>query len=398
MFAAHHQSDGFPYTLARIAMKLVGLIRQILAAGEPSPDAELEALTMLRFGVGLAIALTLLAAPAALAEAVRAAAAPGAIPPLPERKTAPASPIVMPPPAVWSAAEIDAAKARCTAALKGLNAVVTYEPPIREGDCGNPAPIRLSRLDNVTFTPAALINCGMLAPLHAWITKDLQPLAARQLGSRITGIQVMSDYSCRTAFGRVGKKLSQHAYVDALDIRGFVTSSGQSVSVLEGWGATERDMIAAAEAAKAREAKLAEAQAQPGATSAAPRVAAATTAITPGGRVMKAARADVDAVVGALLPGKKQQMASRLGGPTEKPLAPAGAAKAAGAKAEQKTAALSPDALAPAPAGPRARFLREAHAAACRIFGTTLGPEANEAHRNHFHVDMAERKIKKICD
>ena len=30
--------------------------------------------------------------------------------------------------------------------------------------------------------------------------------------------------------------------------------------------------------------------------------------------------------------------------------------------------------------------------------GTTLGPEANEAHRNHFHVDMAERTIKKICD
>jgi hypothetical protein len=54
--------------------------------------------------------------------------------------------------------------------------------------------------------------------------------------------------------------------------------------------------------------------------------------------------------------------------------------------------------LAAPPAGPQARFLREAHAAACRIFGTTLGPEANEAHRNHFHVDMAERKVKKICD
>ncbi len=38
------------------------------------------------------------------------------------------------------------------------------------------------------------------------------------------------------------------------------------------------------------------------------------------------------------------------------------------------------------------------HDAACRIFGTTLGLEANDAHRNHFHVDMAERKVKKICD
>ncbi len=61
-------------------------------------------------------------------------------------------------------------------------------------------------------------------------------------------------------------------------------------------------------------------------------------------------------------------------------------------------AALSPQSLAmPAP-GPRSQFLRAAHAAACRIFGTTLGPEANEDHRNHFHVDMAERKYKKICD
>ncbi len=39
-------------------------------------------------------------------------------------------------------------------------------------------------------------------------------------------------------------------------------------------------------------------------------------------------------------------------------------------------------------------FLHDAHDAACRIFGTTLGPEANDAHRNHFHVDMAERKVR----
>ena len=45
-----------------------------------------------------------------------------------------------------------------------------------------------------------------------------------------------------------------------------------------------------------------------------------------------------------------------------------------------------------------ANFCIEAHAAACRIFGTTLGPEANADHRNHFHVDMAPRKFTKICD
>ena len=47
---------------------------------------------------------------------------------------------------------------------------------------------------------------------------------------------------------------------------------------------------------------------------------------------------------------------------------------------------------------PERVFLHEAHAAACRIFGTTLGPEANADHRNHFHVDMAPRTVTKICD
>jgi hypothetical protein len=45
----------------------------------------------------------------------------------------------------------------------------------------------------------------------------------------------------------------------------------------------------------------------------------------------------------------------------------------------------------------RAAFLRDIHAGACRIFGTTLGPEANEAHGNHFHLDMTERRSP-LCD
>jgi hypothetical protein len=45
----------------------------------------------------------------------------------------------------------------------------------------------------------------------------------------------------------------------------------------------------------------------------------------------------------------------------------------------------------------RMDFLRAAHRAACRIFHTVLGPEANSAHKNHFHVDMAERRSS-ICE
>jgi hypothetical protein len=46
----------------------------------------------------------------------------------------------------------------------------------------------------------------------------------------------------------------------------------------------------------------------------------------------------------------------------------------------------------------RAQFLREVHDGACGIFTTVLGPEANAAHRNHFHLDMKRRRHMAFCE
>ena len=43
-------------------------------------------------------------------------------------------------------------------------------------------------------------------------------------------------------------------------------------------------------------------------------------------------------------------------------------------------------------------FLRRVHESACGVFGTVLGPEANEAHRNHLHLDLAARRHKSFCE
>ncbi|HRD77314.1 MAG TPA: extensin family protein, partial [Hyphomicrobiaceae bacterium] len=67
---------------------------------------------------------------------------------------------------------------------------------------------------------------------------------------------------------------------------------------------------------------------------------------------------------------------SRLGGPKS--------------KTATASAALSADR--------KAQFLRRIHTGACKTFFTILGPEANEAHRNHFHVDMAERRSGHFCE
>jgi hypothetical protein len=43
-------------------------------------------------------------------------------------------------------------------------------------------------------------------------------------------------------------------------------------------------------------------------------------------------------------------------------------------------------------------FLRKLHATACGVFSTVLGPEANEAHRNHLHLDLAPRRGSPFCE
>jgi hypothetical protein len=44
------------------------------------------------------------------------------------------------------------------------------------------------------------------------------------------------------------------------------------------------------------------------------------------------------------------------------------------------------------------QFLRRMHEGACAVFGTVLGPEANEAHRNHLHLDLAARRHSAFCE
>jgi hypothetical protein len=41
--------------------------------------------------------------------------------------------------------------------------------------------------------------------------------------------------------------------------------------------------------------------------------------------------------------------------------------------------------------GAKGRFLRDARDGACNLFATTLSPDYNAAHRDHFHLDQAER-------
>jgi Extensin-like protein C-terminus len=46
---------------------------------------------------------------------------------------------------------------------------------------------------------------------------------------------------------------------------------------------------------------------------------------------------------------------------------------------------------------PQKAFLKSIRDDACGIFGTVLGPGADEAHKSHLHLDMKERRGSSFC-
>ena len=62
------------------------------------------------------------------------------------------------------------------------------------------------------------------------------------------------------------------------------------------------------------------------------------------------------------------------------------------AKAESDAQPSPPPDAKEADPGPKARFVKFLYEDACRRFGTVLGPEANAAHKDHFHLDMKTRR------
>lgn len=311
----------------------------------------------------------------------------------------------------WSDAEIADAKARCAVVLQRIHAVYAAHEPIKEGACGAPAPIELISIGQnpeVAFSPPPVVRCDLAEALVEWLEHDLQPLARKHFGAPITKIETMSDYSCRNAYGRKTTKLSEHGLANAVDIGAFVMASSKSVSVLGDWGTTQREMLAkiaeekaaaekqAAAAEKAQQANLAS-DGKPAATM--PTTPTPSSLGTPAAGLARSTIIDGVPKVTVTLPGASAGTGktasnagepARLGGPAPAPdKAPAKKSRRKDLAAKSKAAALDPQDQA---------FLHEAHTAACRLFGTTLGPEANADHRNHFHVDMAPRKFTKICD
>ncbi len=214
---------------------------------------------------------------------------------------------------------------------------------MRHGQCGLPAPIQLRALGEgqarVQFRPPITVSCRLVAGLYRWIVTELQPAAQEMLGHPITRISGQT-YSCRHQNHNLHLPLSEHAKANAIDITSFGTASGLSISVKRDWGPTERDL-----AEQRRRAARALEQMQNAAEPAASTNLAKIVRERERVRLYRTLLTSEDAL--------------------QKSVAASGKTEAA--------------------------FLRRVHTGACKVLQTVLGPEANDAHRDHFHLDMKER-------
>jgi hypothetical protein len=215
----------------------------------------------------------------------------------------------------WSDAEIISALEECVGLLAPTGVEIEVSKPIRNGQCGTPAPVILKRTAGVELSPPAVVNCRVAAKVHRWIEETVQPKAREMLGTTVRRIVTASSYMCRQRIGSSTGRVSEHSFANALDIAAFVTADGRSIDVLTNWGETARDRHAKATLGHAGDARSVR--------DTEPSDRSATT---------------------------------------------------------------------------EAQFLRRMHEGACAMFGTVLGPEANEAHRNHLHFDLAQRRRSAFCE
>ena len=113
---------------------------------------------------------------------------------------------------------------------------------IWDPDDANAMMISIGKSPQVALSPPVTVTCDVVAAMHKWVTGDVQALAKKHLGAHVIGIDTMSSYSCRNAYGRKAGRLSEHARANAVDLRGFFTSSGGASIVLADWGPTAGDI------------------------------------------------------------------------------------------------------------------------------------------------------------
>jgi hypothetical protein len=289
----------------------------------------------------------------------------------------------------WGASQIAAAKAKCDELLANVTLEYEPQPPIKEGVCGAPAPILVSSIGSdpkVAIVPAAKINCAVAVALDKWLKEEVQPEAMATFGAPVVKLRNAASYACRNRNNAERGVLSEHALANALDISEFTLESGHMISVLAAWPRVAApDLPPIPEPNPVRAEATASVEAAPAMLPPPPLKPrpARVSHLTVFGNVTEAAKIN-PFIVPTPMPMPPPTPTAISATPPMLEEAVASVPMPQPAREAKPTAKPRPD--------QKSAFVRSIYAKACKSFGTTLGPNADAAHRNHFHLDMKYRR------
>ncbi|WP_198174397.1 extensin-like domain-containing protein [Mesorhizobium xinjiangense] len=170
--------------------------------------------------------------------AVTMAGVAGAAPNLPETVPLPGQ---RPAGAAGDAARAN--KSACQKKLKALGVGFSPQPPVVEGGgCAIERPVLVERLaPGIALEPPALVNCATAETAARFARDIVAPAAKEHLGAGLVSVRQSSGYVCRPRNGT--KKLSEHAFGNALDISGFVLADERTIPVAASGNRAVRDFL-----------------------------------------------------------------------------------------------------------------------------------------------------------
>lgn len=109
--------------------------------------------------------------------------------------------------------------------------------------CGVDEPVRVTSVDGVRLSEAAIMDCGTAKALDTWVRKGLQPAFSK---SKVVELRVAAHYICRGRNNQKGAKISEHGKGRAIDISAIVLADGRVLTVADDWGKAMRRVYKAA--------------------------------------------------------------------------------------------------------------------------------------------------------
>jgi hypothetical protein len=93
-----------------------------------------------------------------------------------------------------------------------------------------PHPVTVSRLSaTVALQPPAVLTCAMAEASARFVRGHAAPLAERTFASKLATLEQASAFVCRPRHGT--RKLSEHAFANALDWSALVLADGTRIEV-----------------------------------------------------------------------------------------------------------------------------------------------------------------------